>query len=274
MNTDTRRERANNFTENEKDLLIKIVIENFFDIIESKKTDGATIKEKNEAWYSVSQMFNESSHCIVPRNVLQLRNAYHNMKKRLKKEFASEEDKNRYVTNLSKVSSIKGKFINMLYINPEVTVKTEFSYNNAFKDSTVMDFVVESSDAKELESQSVLILDPFHQTYPLDNATYERTNIAMSEGNQTVSESSCGQKNALVRRRKLCDVYRNAERVNINKRAQIKMEILKVRKYREDEKLEIDKLKKLQEEEKLKQEQIQTELLQMQLKKLQSEESY
>ncbi|KAB0798942.1 hypothetical protein PPYR_07894 [Photinus pyralis] len=269
MSSDTRRERANNFTENEKDWLIKIVIENFFDIIESKKTDGATIKEKNEAWYSVSQMFNESKHCIVPRNVLQLRNAYHNMKKRLKKEFVTEDDKNRYISNLSRVSNIKGKFINMLYLNPEISVKNEFSYNT-FKDSTVMDFVVEPSDAKELENQSVLILDPF---LPIGSSSYNVQQASVNEGSQALSESNSTQNAAFSKRRKLCETYRNAERVRLSKRWQLKLEILKVKKYREDEKLEVDKLRKLQEEEKLKQEQLQTELLRMQLNKLQSEEN-
>ncbi|KAF5273239.1 hypothetical protein FQA39_LY07570 [Lamprigera yunnana] len=83
------RERSGNFTEADRDLLTTIVAQ-YFAIIENKKSDSLTIKQKNEAWDKVAEDFNCATNNLK-RTGSQLRNAYNNLKKKLKKE--SAEDK-------------------------------------------------------------------------------------------------------------------------------------------------------------------------------------
>lgn len=84
-----KRDRSSNFTENDKELLLSIVPE-YFSAIENKKTDGATVKEKNKAWEAVAEMFNAAS-TNDHRTWQQLKNSYNNIKRKLKKENADEK---------------------------------------------------------------------------------------------------------------------------------------------------------------------------------------
>ncbi|KAF5301101.1 hypothetical protein FQR65_LT19282 [Abscondita terminalis] len=84
-----KRERNGNYTEADKELLSTIAIK-YFHIIENKKTDALTIKQKHEAWENIAVDYN-SSTINLKRTALQLKNAYNNFKKKLKKE--SAEDK-------------------------------------------------------------------------------------------------------------------------------------------------------------------------------------
>ncbi|KAK9722072.1 Myb/SANT-like DNA-binding domain [Popillia japonica] len=54
-----------------------------FDSIENKKTDGATIKQKNQAWEQVAKAFNAAT-VNGARTLLQLKNSYNNIKRKLK----------------------------------------------------------------------------------------------------------------------------------------------------------------------------------------------
>lgn len=51
---------ARHYTPVEKKLLVQI-LHNYKDIVENKKTDGATVKTKTEAWKLISEEFNSSS---------------------------------------------------------------------------------------------------------------------------------------------------------------------------------------------------------------------
>lgn len=61
-----------------------------FDSIENKKTDGATIKQKNQAWEQVAKAFNAAT-VNGARTLLQLKNSYNNIKRKLKNENADEK---------------------------------------------------------------------------------------------------------------------------------------------------------------------------------------
>jgi hypothetical protein len=56
----SKRDRAKNFTEEEKEMLIELV-SSFKYIIENKKTDGVTSKQKDRAWASLTENFNATS---------------------------------------------------------------------------------------------------------------------------------------------------------------------------------------------------------------------
>ncbi|KAK3913361.1 Myb/SANT-like DNA-binding domain-containing protein 3 [Frankliniella fusca] len=73
-----KRERTVNFTENEKDLLVSIVFE-FRQVLESKVTDSATVKEKNETWELAATAFNSRSG-FTPRTSKSLRVLWGNLK--------------------------------------------------------------------------------------------------------------------------------------------------------------------------------------------------
>lgn len=75
------RKRAKNLTKQDVELLTDLVFR-FKHIIENKKTDAITVKQKNDAWETISDEFSASaSH---PRNAEQLKNYYKNTKSNLK----------------------------------------------------------------------------------------------------------------------------------------------------------------------------------------------
>lgn len=67
------------FSENERMLLVNI-IEDYKDIIECKKTDGVSIRKKQETWEKISNIYN--SHDVCKRDTKQLRKLWENIKQR------------------------------------------------------------------------------------------------------------------------------------------------------------------------------------------------
>lgn len=64
----------------EKLLLTQLVKEN--GIVESKKTDGATVAEKNRAWECLTTIYNSQPEVNTPRTHQQLRKLWNNLKQR------------------------------------------------------------------------------------------------------------------------------------------------------------------------------------------------
>lgn len=77
------------FSEKEKEVLINICIK-YKPIIENKRTDGVSNKQKNIAWDNIAKEFNASG-VNVPRSTKQLRTFYDNLKKRIKRQTADEK---------------------------------------------------------------------------------------------------------------------------------------------------------------------------------------
>ncbi|XP_018577299.1 myb/SANT-like DNA-binding domain-containing protein 3 [Anoplophora glabripennis] len=86
--SDNKKKRSANFTNNDKALLINIVSK-FKHIVENKKTDAVTSREKTEAWKNITQQYN-SSGPSCPRDVECLKRCYDNRKKLLRKSVAFE----------------------------------------------------------------------------------------------------------------------------------------------------------------------------------------
>ncbi|XP_065365654.1 uncharacterized protein LOC135958691 [Calliphora vicina] len=83
-----KRTRGQNFSAQEEDFLVSL-IENHIEIIETKKLDGYTSKQKNEAWESIQQEF--SNQTDTYRTAKMLREKYENMKKKAKLIMASQK---------------------------------------------------------------------------------------------------------------------------------------------------------------------------------------
>jgi hypothetical protein len=86
---ETTKKRSPNFTESEKQLLLKLVKENA-DVIESKKTDHVSNEEKAAAWAALCTAFNTQSG-VHSRSVESLRNLWDNQKKQAKHSMAKEK---------------------------------------------------------------------------------------------------------------------------------------------------------------------------------------
>ncbi|CAG9769725.1 unnamed protein product [Ceutorhynchus assimilis] len=84
----SKRKRTENFSKSEEKLLIESV-KKFTNIIECKKTDAVSNKEKNAAWKKVANCFNSNSQNY--RAAEQLKTKYLNLKKQCKKNFAEEK---------------------------------------------------------------------------------------------------------------------------------------------------------------------------------------
>lgn len=86
---DRKRERSKNYLEEEKENLL-IIMEDFKDIVENKKTDAVSSKIKTEAWNKIAEWYNSTAKTGV-RNGIQLKLLYDNLKKTAKKHKADEK---------------------------------------------------------------------------------------------------------------------------------------------------------------------------------------
>lgn len=66
------------YTEREKLLVAQLVREQ--EVIENKKTDGATLQQKNKAWELISISFNSQPEITGPRSAGQLKKLWSNLK--------------------------------------------------------------------------------------------------------------------------------------------------------------------------------------------------
>lgn len=72
------------FAASEKMTLIKLM-ENYFNIIESNRTDAINMKAKLDVWHRIADEFNAISN-IYPKDWVVLKNCWENIKKRTKQE--------------------------------------------------------------------------------------------------------------------------------------------------------------------------------------------
>ncbi len=84
-----RRKRAPNFSAQEKEILVELVGK-YFHVIENTETNGATQRQKGDAWCCVGEEFNSSSTTCY-RDPETLRGAWENLKKGTKKISAAEK---------------------------------------------------------------------------------------------------------------------------------------------------------------------------------------
>lgn len=89
--------RAPNFT-NRECLHLCEIVEKYKHIIENKKTDGATLQDKNNAWLKVAEEYN-STTTTYSRTQGSLQQCYKNIKKKAKKQLSASK------------MSIPGKFL-------------------------------------------------------------------------------------------------------------------------------------------------------------------
>lgn len=76
--------RAANFTRTETDLLIDITLK-YKNIIENKRTNATTWKDKIEAWEQICKEFNAASGNF-PRSMKTIRSKYETIKKNIRKK--------------------------------------------------------------------------------------------------------------------------------------------------------------------------------------------
>lgn len=80
-----KRERGSNFSNKEVEMLVS-VIQEFKYVIECKKTDATTWREKDAAWENVTKAFNSSSGEVLrPKKALKAK--YEDIKKNIKKNW-------------------------------------------------------------------------------------------------------------------------------------------------------------------------------------------
>ncbi|KAJ9591426.1 hypothetical protein L9F63_002032 [Diploptera punctata] len=87
-----KRLRCSNFSSQEKNILIHIV-EKYQDVIESKKTDKASVLEREKVWEGIAQEFNDIMLAEPVRTSRQLKMCYENLKRRIRKEVSMDDGK-------------------------------------------------------------------------------------------------------------------------------------------------------------------------------------
>ncbi|XP_071576779.1 uncharacterized protein [Temnothorax nylanderi] len=86
------RKRAQNFSEKEKLILTEIVLK-YKNIIENKRTDGITSKDKEKCWKIIENNYNSTSSSTEFRSAEVLKSCWENLKKKTRKFFADERIK-------------------------------------------------------------------------------------------------------------------------------------------------------------------------------------
>ncbi|XP_063904544.1 uncharacterized protein LOC135142113 [Zophobas morio] len=86
----TKRQRGANFTADEKTFVLTLISEQRH-IIENKKTDAVTNKEKQRCWEELTNKFNSCSPSGAMRSVTSLQKFYTNKKKEVRKEVADKK---------------------------------------------------------------------------------------------------------------------------------------------------------------------------------------
>ncbi|KAJ8952307.1 hypothetical protein NQ314_007563 [Rhamnusium bicolor] len=87
--------RSRNFTDYDRNLLFELVIQ-YKHVLENKKTDGTSVKQKNEAWDEITLKYNSSCQ-TGPRNAKQLHALYDGIKKKARKNL-HDDKKNLFQT--------------------------------------------------------------------------------------------------------------------------------------------------------------------------------
>jgi Myb/SANT-like DNA-binding domain len=86
---DAKRSRSKDFDKSEISLLVDLVLK-FQEVLECKKTDAVTSKEKDEVWGVLAIEFNANSG-TVPRSASNLKTKFENLKKVLRRKLAYEK---------------------------------------------------------------------------------------------------------------------------------------------------------------------------------------
>ncbi|XP_036336217.1 myb/SANT-like DNA-binding domain-containing protein 4 [Rhagoletis pomonella] len=87
-NSQLKRKRGKNFTSQEEVVLVELV-DDQRDVIESKKSDAVTWKQKEEAWKKLAERF--TARIGVQREWKTLRDKFESLKRKSKAEMASEK---------------------------------------------------------------------------------------------------------------------------------------------------------------------------------------
>ncbi|KAJ8962445.1 hypothetical protein NQ314_005741 [Rhamnusium bicolor] len=98
--------RSRNFTDYDRNLLFELVIQ-YKHVLENKKTDGTSVKQKNEAWDEIPLKYNSSCQ-TSPRNAKQLHALYDGIKKKARKIYmmTSEKENIKSAINVVDVSQV------------------------------------------------------------------------------------------------------------------------------------------------------------------------
>ncbi|XP_071579991.1 uncharacterized protein [Temnothorax nylanderi] len=89
MDIKTNRIRAPNFSQDEKLILVSL-IKKYKLIIENKRTDAVSVRDKEEAWLKILDEYNQQSNCR-PRDLGNIKNFWINAKKDAKKLYAKNK---------------------------------------------------------------------------------------------------------------------------------------------------------------------------------------
>lgn len=85
--SDKKKERGCNFSKSEVNLLMTMILQDVH-IIENKKIDGATTREKKRVWTRITKMFNATYP--EGRDMNSLKTKYENLKRIFKKKISGE----------------------------------------------------------------------------------------------------------------------------------------------------------------------------------------
>lgn len=118
------RERSTNFSSDERDLLVSL-LQKYKDILENKKNDGATWKNKEMAWKLIEKQFNAQSDGSF-RSSKTLRIKYEGLKRTVRKKSALQSELNRTGGGPNRATRLDGT---------EQQIKSMISLNTTHDDS-------------------------------------------------------------------------------------------------------------------------------------------
>ncbi|XP_069678796.1 uncharacterized protein [Periplaneta americana] len=131
-NMEGTRVRAPNFNKYEVEMLIEL-IQKYKHIIENKKTDGVSLKEKDATWRLIADEFGHLPG-VTQRTYVNLKTAYENLKRKARRDSANDKLE-KYKTGggiggPSKLDEIGERILDI--IKPTVPVKATYDSDAAY----------------------------------------------------------------------------------------------------------------------------------------------
>ncbi|KAK4878081.1 hypothetical protein RN001_010587 [Aquatica leii] len=163
--------RATNFSFKEEEILLSLV-NNRKSILECKKTDVLSSKEKDKAWHELEKEYNANSS--THRDAITLRRKYENMKKRSKKKYADEK---KYVTGTGGGGPLKSNFNEMDETMKNILGERMTGMHSVYDDDADNCFdsevIIDNYGDNEVIESS-----PIEETAEINDHTYNKNDIA------------------------------------------------------------------------------------------------
>ncbi|XP_077276970.1 uncharacterized protein LOC143905418 [Temnothorax americanus] len=165
------------YSDLEKQVFLEI-LKKYKHIIESKRTNSLTLKEKSEAWFIITQEYNESSLISNKKNVSQLKKYWSNLKQQ-NKNILTAERQARFLTGGSPQKNVGEVDSNVLDIKPSLmTTAPTISSSNFTKNESIE---IDKKNFKAVKQNNLTVLNEVSNEQHLKKTPIKTPTLSCSQ---------------------------------------------------------------------------------------------